>query len=335
MLPWLRDFTDLPLGRLPEPRLLLGLGLAVRRARRAGGVRGARRRLARGGSPDRRRLLRHVARRTSRRVRERLEGTAARPAAEHDVPEARRRLDAPDARPWRDEARPQRLPAARSRTLTLDPDVFVPTLGSLLVWKHLFRTGDRARAALPRRRLRQRRPLGQLALNGAEHVTGSTSSAPRWRTPRERVPERRLRPRGRAGGRPLHGEPEQRLRPGGGEPLPDAGRPVRTSRAATDRSTTGAGTSSTIPAASPALLEDDGVALVMQLSILSQLRTDELLDERGLAARVIDFTSSRSRRSSSRTWRRSSGSSGLSDAYHLALGDERVLVAYLLELGRT
>ena len=44
--------------------------------------------------------------------------------------------------------------------LTLDSGVFVPTQGSFLVWKHLFRTGTRQGDALPRRRLRLRDPRG-------------------------------------------------------------------------------------------------------------------------------------------------------------------------------
>ena len=85
----------------------------------------------------------------------------------------------------------------------------------------------------------------------------------------------------------------------------------------------------------PALLEDDGVALVMQLSILSQLRTDELLDELGLAARVIDFTFFPFSPLVEQNLAQIERVERASDAYHLALGDERVLVAYLLELGRT
>ena len=60
MLPWLRDFTDLPLGAIPI-RPPIGGRLEVRRRRFARGVRGASRGLAGGGSADRWRLLRHLA----------------------------------------------------------------------------------------------------------------------------------------------------------------------------------------------------------------------------------------------------------------------------------
>ena len=48
--------------RVSEPRLRRGGRLALRRARRAGRVRGVRARVARGGGPDRWRLLRHLTR---------------------------------------------------------------------------------------------------------------------------------------------------------------------------------------------------------------------------------------------------------------------------------
>jgi hypothetical protein len=72
----------------------------------------------------------------------------------------------------------------------------------------------------------------------------------------------------------------------------------------------------------------------MQLSILSQLRTEELLDEHGLRARVVDFgffpftpAFERSRTQIARV-------EELSDAYNLTLGAEQVMVSYLLEVTR-
>ena len=82
----------------------------------------------------------------------------------------------------------------------------------------------------------------------------------------------------------------------------------------------------------PRALEEDGRAYVMQLSILSQLRTAEILEEHGLAARVVDvgfFPMSgvflENRDQIARVEQ-------LSDAWHLELGEEGFMVAYLVEL---
>jgi cyclopropane fatty-acyl-phospholipid synthase-like methyltransferase len=84
----------------------------------------------------------------------------------------------------------------------------------------------------------------------------------------------------------------------------------------------------------PEALEEDGVAYVMQLSILSQQRTSELLAERGLEARVADFGffpfSGHFREAGGQIDRVES----LSDAHHLRFGGADVMVAYLLEIRR-
>ena len=72
----------------------------------------------------------------------------------------------------------------------------------------------------------------------------------------------------------------------------------------------------------------------MQLSILSQLRTAELVESLGLEARVADvgffplsdlFVENRDQIVRVEQ---------LSDAWHLELGEEEVMAAYLLELAR-
>ena len=70
-----------PAGRLPEPRLLLGRRLALRRDNEARAVRGAGARMACAGRADRRRLLRHLAR-AHRRGTRGARGHEGRPAAE-------------------------------------------------------------------------------------------------------------------------------------------------------------------------------------------------------------------------------------------------------------
>ena len=84
----------------------------------------------------------------------------------------------------------------------------------------------------------------------------------------------------------------------------------------------------------PWLLADDGVALVLQLSILSRLRTAELLDELDLEARVVDYGFFPFSPLVERNQPQIERVERASDAYHLTLGDERVMVAYLLEITR-
>ncbi len=72
----------------------------------------------------------------------------------------------------------------------------------------------------------------------------------------------------------------------------------------------------------------------MQLSIIGQAATERLLAAAGLEARVVEFSFfpfgplfEQSREQIERVEQ-------LSDAYHVAVGDEDVMVAYLLEVTR-
>ena len=84
----------------------------------------------------------------------------------------------------------------------------------------------------------------------------------------------------------------------------------------------------------PRALADDGVAYVLQVSVLSQERTAELLARRGLRARVLDFAlfpfSEGFRRSAEQIAR----VERLSDAHHLEVCGADVMVGYLLEITR-
>ena len=84
----------------------------------------------------------------------------------------------------------------------------------------------------------------------------------------------------------------------------------------------------------PKLLAPEGKAYVMQLSIVGQQRTERLLAAGGLEARVVEFSFfpfgplfAENRAQIERVEQ-------LSDAYHIAVGGEDVMVAYLLEVTR-
>jgi hypothetical protein len=84
----------------------------------------------------------------------------------------------------------------------------------------------------------------------------------------------------------------------------------------------------------PALLTDDGRALVMQLSIVGQAATSQLLVQGGLEARVVDFTFFPFGSLFTHNKPQIERVEQLSDAYHLKLGGDDVMVAYLIEVSR-
>lgn len=82
-------------------------------------------------------------------------------------------------------------------------------------------------------------------------------------------------------------------------------------------------------------LAPEGVAYIVQLSILSEQKTIELLGDAGFDAEVVDYEMFNlpPQMEDSRTQIRRV--EDLSDAYHVRLGEQDVLVAYLLEVRRS
>jgi S-methylmethionine-dependent homocysteine/selenocysteine methylase/SAM-dependent methyltransferase len=333
VIPWLRDFTDLPLGVYPNlghlangswhfderigPEEYAQLALRWREegAQLIGGCCGV--------TPE------HV-----QAAARALEGTRPghyRPP-EADLPGDTRLDVTPIAEPWVDPAGRQIYPLPFPE-ITIDPGVFVPTQGSYLVWKVLFKEliGEGARCL----------DVGcgcgilsvQLALNGAASVhaididksavantlanafrngvagslTGEAVDLYQW-TPTERYDVVIAS---------LYQMPvDPYEEPTGHRPLDYWGRNLLDH----------------FISLLSRLLDEGGRAYVMQLSIVGQRRTEELFHRAGLEARVVDFSFfpfgplfSQNREQIRRV-------EELSDAYHLELGDEDVMVAYLLEV---
>jgi len=84
----------------------------------------------------------------------------------------------------------------------------------------------------------------------------------------------------------------------------------------------------------PEALADDGTAYVMQLSIIGERRTTQLLDRLGYQARVVDFGLFEFTGLVSDARDQIARVEELSDAYHLKLGATDVMAAYLLEITR-
>jgi release factor glutamine methyltransferase len=236
--------------------------------------------------------------------------------------------------PWQDGQQRALFPLELPE-IVCEPGVFVPTQGSFLLWKHLFR--DRVGAGL------DCLDIGagcgiltvQLGLNGARHVhsidierqavantlanafrngvservTGEAVDLYPW-VPRERYDLVVAS---------LYQMPvdpfEQAV---SHRPLDYWGRNL------IDH----------LISLLPQLLTEDGKALVMQLSIIGQQRTEQLLEEHGLKGRVVDFAFFEFTPVFDQRAEQIARVEQLSDAYHLSFGDENVMVAYLLEITR-
>jgi len=338
VLPWLRDFTDLPLGVYPNlgyytsngwsfdrtvgPDQYAELALSWRAegADIIGGCCGVRPELIAA-------------------AREPLAGTrpgAGRAAPAHGA--ARALSPAPPvAGPpmpaaWTD-ARGRRLFPLPFPDIVVEPGVFVPTQGSFLVWKHLFEeqvgagsrcldigcgtgvlavqlavNGAEKVLALDLDRRAVANTLANAFRNGvADRVDGAVVDLYPW-VPQEtydvvvaslwQMPV----------------DPFER--PTSHRPLDFWGRNL------IDHLIT----------LLPRLLGDGGVAYVMQLSILGQLRTQALLEQHGLTARVVEFSPFPFTPTFTQRSEQIGRVEELSDAYHLKFGDGDVMVAYLLEI---
>src|SRR4051795_4516554 len=342
MLPWLRDFTDLPLGVYPNLGYYTADGWSFDRtvdaaayadmaaewraegAQIVGGCCGTR--------PA------HIA-----AARERVrDQPAGRRAAQHPAPPppepAAGGGPAPDVAaaiaptPWLDDAG-RRLFPLDIPEIVCEPGVFVPTQGSYLVWKYLFqqRIGEGLRCL----------DIGcgtgllaiQLARNGAEHVhaididrravantlsnafrngvadrmTGETVDLYPW-VPKDRYDLVVAS---------LYQMPvDPYEQPNSHRPLDFWGRNLL------DHLIT----------LLPRLLAPGGTAYVMQLSILGQARTAELLARAGYEAKVVDFAFFDFHQLFTERKPHIERVEALSDAYHLRFRDDDVMVAYLLEV---
>nr|MBA3377176.1 homocysteine S-methyltransferase family protein [Actinomycetota bacterium] len=335
MISWLRDFTELPLGVYPNLGHLLGsrwrfdeeigpaayaeLALAWRDegAQIIGGCCGV--------TPE------HIAA---------LATAVADTKPGHKRPPLDERLlgrgpEPEPAEPWRDEQGRVVFPLPFPQ-LTIDEGVFVPTTGSYLVWKTLFDGSvGRDLACLD---------VGcgcgilsvQLALNGAARVhaididesavantlangfrngvadrlTGESVDLYQWE-PTERFDLIAAS---------LYQMPvDPYEEPSGHRPLDYWGRNLLDH----------------FIRLLPRLLAEDGLAYVMQLSVLGQSRTAQLLAEGGLEAKVVDFSFFPFGPIFLQNKGQIDRVEQLSDAYHLRFADEDVMVAYLLEVTRS
>jgi S-methylmethionine-dependent homocysteine/selenocysteine methylase/SAM-dependent methyltransferase len=331
MISWLRDFTNLPLGVYPNLGHMSGSrwrfddeidpGAYARLAREwrdegaqiIGGCCGV--------TPD------HIA-----AVVEAVRGTKPghkRPEVEETL--ATEPLSAP-LEPWVDEHGRVLFPLPFPE-LAVEEGVFIPTSGSFLVWKALFNSQvGKGQVCLD---------VGcgsgiltlQLALNGASRVhaidvdrdaVANTLSNAFRNGVADRVTGESVDL--------YHWEPNERFELVVASLYQMPVDPYEESTGHRPLDYWGRNLLDHLLRLLPSLLTEDGFAYVMQLSIVGQVETERLLAEGGLRARVIDFSFfpfgplfAENREQIERVEQ-------LSDAYHLKLASEDVVIAYLLEV---
>ncbi len=338
MISALRDFTDLPLGVYPNLGHLGANGwnsderigpdefaaLAVEWREEGADIVGG----CCGVTPD------HIA-----AVRKALvEDPSPRPAPEdhrHDTSlVVHLEPPRPALQPWTDD-RDRVLYPAPFPEIALDPGVFVPTQGSLLVWHYLLRSG----AGAGKRCLDVGCGCGilaiQLAHNGAEHVHAIDIDRRAVINTMTNAFRNGLSDRISTADVDLYvWEPEGRYDLIVASLYQMPVDPYEEYSAHRPLDFWGRNMLDHFFRLLPRALADDGVAYVMQLSIMSQHQTLELLEEQGLDARVVDFRIFPFPSAFDRNEGQIERVEQLSDAYHLRVGDEKLLVAYLLEVTR-
>ncbi|MGA9858609.1 MAG: homocysteine S-methyltransferase family protein [Solirubrobacteraceae bacterium] len=335
MLSWLRDFTDLPLGVYPNLGYLSAAGwrdepgvegneyaeLALRwrgeGAQVIGGCCGVR--------PE------HLL--AARTALDETKPGHDRPAVldlDNGDGHGRRREPPSWADPRGREMFPLDMPE-----IEVDPGVFVPTQGSFLAWKYLYREGVGAHQrcldigcgcglltvqlarngaahvhAIDIDRAAVRNTLTNAFRNGvADHVSGAAQDLYPW------VPEERYDVIVAS----LYQTPV------------DPFEQVATHR---PLDYWGRNLLDHLLRLLPEALADDGTAYVMQLSIIGHRRTAEILDGLGYRARVVDFSFFQFSELFNSKRDQITRVEEHSDAYHLRFGAADVMVAYLLEITR-
>lgn len=336
MLSWLRDFTDLPLGVYPNLGYLSAAGW--RHESSIGGEQFAELALhwreegaqivggCCGVGPS------HVA--AARAVLEETKPGHARPAA---LPDASLRAAGANGEPesrWSD-ARGRRLFPIDFPDITCEPGVFVPTQGSFLIWKFLHREGIGAHQRCLDIGCGTGLLTVQLARNGAAHVHAIDIDEAAVKNTLTNAFRNGVADRVSAAAQDLYPwVPEERydVIVASLYQVPvDPFEQVVTHR---PLDYWGRNLLDHLIRLLPEALAEDGTAYILQLSIIGERRTVQLLDQLGYRSRVVDFAFFASSVIFAEKNEQIERVESRSDAYHLTLADRDVMIAYLVEVTR-
>jgi S-methylmethionine-dependent homocysteine/selenocysteine methylase/SAM-dependent methyltransferase len=334
MVSWLRDFTDLPLGVYPNLGYLsaggwrsesaiggheyaeMALSWRAEGAQIIGGCCGV--------GPE------HLA-----AARDALADTkpgSARPVELGSAEPAMATSGTSSAQPWTD-SRGRRLFPLEFPDIYVEPDVFVPTQGSFLMWKYIFSGGIGAHQRCLDIGCGTGLLAVQMALNGAAHVHAIDIDP--------RAVSNTLTNAFRNGVGDRVSAAQADLFPWIPEERYDVivaslyQMPVDPfDQVSTHRPLDfwGRNLLDHLIARLPDALADEGTAYIMQLSVIGQRRTLEVLEDAGYQSRVVDFAFFDFHELFRQRGDQIARVEELSDAYHLKLGDQDVMVAYLVEV---
>ncbi len=335
MVSFLRDFTDLPLGVYPNLGYYTNAGwqfaegvggeeyatMALRWREEGAQIIGG----CCGVGPD------HIV-----AARQRLLGTVPgrRRPVEAEVDDAPPRTRARTATPWKD-AKGRSLFPLKFPDLMVEGSTFVPTQGSFLVWQYLFEQ----QLGAGKRCLDVGCGTGlqtiQLALNGAAHVHGIDVDPDAVADTLTNAFRNGVAERVTAAAVDLFPwVPEERYDVIVASLYQTPVDPFQSAPGHRPVDYWGRNMVDHLIRQLPDALTEDGEAYLMLLSILSQERTADMLEQNGLQGEVVDFAffpfSDHFRESQEQIER----VEGLSDAYHLKIGRSDVMVAYLVRVTR-
>lgn len=336
MLSWLRDFTDLPLGVYPNLGYLSEAGwrhetsiggpeyaeLALQWREEGAQIIGG----CCGVGPE------HLA-----AARTALQGTKpghARPDALADETDLALSSNGRSVAQWTD-ARGRQMFPLDFPDITCEPGVFLPTQGSFLIWKYLHRAGIGAHQRCVDIGCGTGLLTVQLARNGAAHVHAIDVDEAAVKNTLTNAFRNGVADRVSAGVQDLYPwVPEERfdLIVASLYQLPvDPFEQVVTHR---PLDYWGRNLLDHLIRLLPQALADDGTAYILQLSIIGEKRTAQLLDQLGYSSRVVDFAFFEFNGLFDDKSEQIGRVEASSEAYHLRLGDRELMVAYLLEVSR-